>query len=184
MFNTIAQIALGIVYGFYLATFAPTSQRQKAYKLLTQQAVVPMLQQEPKQRQTKTSLAEPTTKPAVIPDIVEDPWSAEPTPAVKERQETTAAIATVPPVPTLLLLPPAQLDHKQTVKASSRRKTKSPKTKRIKNADRANGTINSALTEKTVEQLRSLCKDRNIKWRYAHGSKHLTKTEMLERLTA
>lgn len=43
----------------------------------------------------------------------------------------------------------------------------------------------AALVEMTAMRLRKLCTERNIKWRNAHGKGlHLTKNEMLARLTA
>ena len=80
MLHTIAQIALGILYGIYLAFLAPTLQRQKAHESLKQRAVVPPLQKEPMLSPTFVLVAEPTTQSAVEPDSVENPWLAEPTP--------------------------------------------------------------------------------------------------------
>lgn len=184
MLNTIAQIGLGICYGIYLAFLAPTSQRQKAHELLKQRAVVPARQKQPMLSLTFVLVAEPTTQSALEPDSVENPWLAEPTPITTEIQESPAAIAIVPKTPQLLLLPSAQLNLKQTSNASSRRKTKATQGQQFVAQAQAKKAVPAGIRKMTVEQLRSLCNDRNIKWQNAHGSKHLTKTEMLERLTA
>ncbi len=82
------------------------------------------------------------------------------------------------------LLHPDQLDFQQNVKASSQKKTKPTTNKRAVAKTQTTAVVPAFLTKMTVAQLRSLCKERNIKWRNADGGKHLTKTEMLERLIA
>jgi hypothetical protein len=182
MLNTVVQILLGILYGLYLAFLAPASQRQKAHESIKQYAAVPTVQEKPMLSQIETSVAEPTAQPAVAPDTLEDPWLAEFAPSATETKENPAASATHPN-PTKLLYPD-QLDFQQNVKANQRKKTKPTTDKRAVARTQAPVVVTACLTKMTVEQLRSLCIERNIHWRNAHGSRHLTKTEMLERLTA
>lgn len=180
MLNTIIQIALGILYGLYLAFLAPTSQRQKAHYWLKQHAVVPMLQQEPKQQKTPAAVVELTTQPALISDLVEDPWLTELAANTISNQENPRATTTHP----TKLLPPVKLDLQQNVKASSQKKAKPITNKRAVTKTQTTAVVPACLTKMTVAQLRSLCIERNIKWRNARGGKHLTKIEMLERLSA
>jgi hypothetical protein len=77
-----------------------------------------------------------------------------------------------------------KLDLQQNVKASSQKKTKPTTNKRAVAKTQTPAVVPAFLNKMTVEQLRSLCLERNIKWRNAHGSRHLTKIEMLERLRA
>ena len=182
MFYTIIQIALGILYGLYLAFLAPTSQRQKAHESIKQHTVVTTVQEKPMLSQIKTSVAEPTEQLAVAPDTLEDPKLAEFAPSATETKENPAASATHPK-PTKLLHP-ERLDFQQNVKANSRKKTKHTTSERSVAKTQTTAVVPAFLTKMTVAQLRSLCLERNIKWRNAHGSKHLTKIEMLERLSA
>jgi hypothetical protein len=182
MFYTIVQVLLGIIYGLYLAFLAPASQRQKAHESLKQHTVVPTMQEKAMLSQIETSVAEPTTQRTVAPDILEDPKLAELAPAITEKQENSYLIATHPKLPKLLH--PSRLDFQQNVKANSRKKTKPTTNKRAVAKTQTTAVVPACLTKMTVAQLRSLCIERNIKWRNAHGSRHLTKIEMLERLRA
>lgn len=165
MLNIITQIVLGIIYGLYLAFLAPTSQRQKAHDWLKQQAITPTIQSKPKQPLVK-SIIQPTTGAK----IVENPWSAQTTPAATENQENITAITIKKELRTATI---AQLDPKQSAKAH----TTKPKQSIAANRQ-VSEAIPAATTQMTVAQLRSLCKERKIKWRNAHGSRHLTKAEM------
>ena len=179
MFNTIVQILLGIIYGLYLAILAPTSQRQKAHEWLAQQTKIPTVYREPKQQKTP-AVVELTTQPALVPDLVEDPKLAELSFGVTKRQENPRAVATHP-ILTKLLHPEA-LDFQQNAK--TRKKTNRTKNQQPVAVAQAGQAVPVEISKMTVAQLRSLCLERNIKWRNAHGSRHLTKTEMLERLIA
>ena len=180
MLNTVVQILLGILYGLYLAFLAPASQRQKAHESLKQHTVVPTMQEKAMLSQIETSVTEPTTQPTVAPDTLEDPKLTQLAPNAIPNQENPRAVATHP----TKLLPPVKLDLQQNVKASSQKKTKPTTNKRAVAKTQTTAVVPAFLTKMTVEQLRSLCLERNIKWRNAHGSRHLTKIEMLERLSA
>ena len=180
MFNTIVQILLGIIYGLYLAILAPTSQRQKAHEWLAQQTKIPTVYREPKQQKTPAAVVKLTTQPALVPDLVEDPKLAELSFGVTKRQENPRAVATHP-ILTKLLHPEA-LDFQQNAK--TRKKTNRTKNQQPVAVAQAGQAVPVEISKMTVAQLRSLCLERNIKWRNAHGSRHLTKTEMLERLIA
>lgn len=182
MLNTIVQVLLGIIYGLYLAFLAPASQRQKAHESLKQHTVVPTMQEKAMLSQIETSVTEPTTQPTVAPDTLEDPKLTQLAPNAIQNQENPGAIATHPN-PTKLLHPD-QLDFQQNVKASQRKKTKPTTNKRSAAKTQTPAVVPAFLTKMNVEQLRALCKEHSITWRNAHGSKHLTKIEMLERLTA
>ncbi len=182
MFYTIVQVLLGIIYGLYLAFLAPASQRQKAHESLKQHTVVPTMQEKAMLFQIETSVTEPTTQPTLAPDTLEDSKLTELAPNATETKENPAAIATHP-MPTKLLHPDG-LDFQQNVKASSQKKTKPITNKRAVTKTQTTAVVPACLTNMTVAQLRSLCLERNIKGRNARGSKHLTKTEMLERLSA
>lgn len=182
MFYTIVQVLLGIIYGLYLAFLAPASQRQKAHELIKQHAVVPTMQEKPMLYQIQTSVTEPTTQPTVAPIILKDPKLTELAPNAIPNQENPGANAEHPN-PTKLLHP-ERLDFQQNVKASSQKKTKPTTNKRSVAKTQTTAVVPAFLTKMTVEQLRSLCIERNIKWRNADGGKHLTKIEMLERLAA
>lgn len=184
MLNTIVQIALGILYGIYLAFLAPTTQRQKAHEWLTQQNVVPTVQEEPTQSQVEALVTEATTQPVVELDMVEDPWSIEPAPIITESQENTAAIALGTSCLQTTFITSGHFNVEQTFQDKSPKKTKPTQNKRFVAKTQANEVGRAALAKMTVAQLRSLCKEHSITWRNAHGSKHLTKIEMLERLTA
>jgi hypothetical protein len=70
------------------------------------------------------------------------------------------------------------------VKSSSPIKTKPPRqNQQFVAKTQANEVGRAAIAKMNVAK-RSLCKEHNIKWRNARGSKHLTKTEMFERLSA
>lgn len=180
MLNTVAQVLLGIIYGLYLAFLAPASQRQKAHESLKQHTVVPTVQEKPMLSHIETSVAEPTAQPAVAPDTLEDPKLAEFAPSAIPNQENPGAIAEH----STRLLHPERLDLQQNVKASSQKKTKPITNKRSVAKTQTTAVVPAFFTKMNVEQLRSLCIERNIKWRNARGSKHLTKKEMLERLIA
>ena len=180
MFYTIVQVLLGIIYGLYLAFLAPASQRQKAHESIKQHAVVPTMQEKAMLSQIQTSVVEPTAQPAVAPDTLEDPKLAEFAPSAIQNQENPGAIAEH----STRLLHPERLDLQQNVKASQRKKTKPTTNKRSAAKTQPPAVVPAFLTKMNVEQLRALCIERNIKWRNAHGSRHLTKIEMLERLSA
>ncbi len=183
MLNTVAQILLGIIYGFYLALLAPTSQRQKAQEMLKQQATTHTPQQLI-QPQTTSLVAKPTVQAVSEQEIVEDPKLAFLAPAATEKQENPAAIALGTSCLQTTFIKSAHLNVEQTVQDRSQRKTKPTQNKRFVAKTQANEVGRAALAKMNVAQLRSLCKERNIKWRNARGGKHLTKIEMLERLWA
>ena len=178
MFNTIVQVLLGIIYGLYLAFLAPASQRQKAHELLKQYAVVPTVQEKPMLSQIETSVVEPTAQPAVAPDTLEDPKLTELAPNAIQNQENPGAIATHPIL--TKLLPPGIVDFQQNAK--TRKKTNRTKNKQPVAVAQAKQAVPVGISQMTVAPLRSLYKERNIKWRNADGGKHLTKKEMLLRL--
>ncbi len=182
MFYTIVQVLLGIIYGLYLAFLAPASQRQKAHESLKQHTVVPTMQEKAMLFQIETSVTEPTTQPTLAPDTLEDSKLTELAPNATETKENPAAIATHP-MPTKLLHPDG-LDFQQNVKASQRKKTKPIQNKQPVAVAQAGQAVPVEISKMTVAQLRSLCIERNIKWRNADGGKHLTKKEMLLRLAA
>lgn len=182
MLNTIVQVLLGILYGLYLAFLAPASQRQKAHESIKQYAAVPTVQEKPMLSQIETSVAEPTTQPTVAPDRLEDPKLTQLAPNAIQNQENPEASAKHPKL--TKLLHPSRLDFKQNVKASQRKKTKPTTNKRSAAKTQTPAVVPAFLTKMNVEQLRALCIERNIKWRNAHGGKHLTKGEMLLRLAA
>ena len=182
MFYTIVQVLLGIIYGLYLAFLAPASQRQKAHESIKQHAVVPTMQEKAMLSQIQTSVVEPTAQPAVAPDTLEDPKLTEFAANAISNQENPGAVATH--LKPTKLLHPERLDFQQNVKANSRKKTKHTTSERSVAKTQTTAVVPAFLTKMNVEQLRSLCLERNIKWRNAHGSRHLTKIEMLERLSA
>ena len=180
MFNTIVQVLLGLIYGLYLAFLAPASQRQKAMESLKQHTVVPTVQEKAMLSQIEISAAEPAEQPTVAPDTLKDPKLTQLAPNAIQNQENPGASATHPNLAELLH--PDQLDFQQNVKASQRKKTKPTTNKRSAAKTQTPAVVPAFLNKMNVEQLRSLCIERNIKWRNAHGSRHLTKTEMLLRL--
>ena len=182
MFNTIVQVLLGLIYGLYLAFLAPASQRQKAMESLKQHTVVPTVQEKAMLSQIEISAAEPAEQPTVAPDTLKDPKLTQLAPNAIQNQENPGASATHPNLAELLH--PDQLDFQQNVKASQRKKTKPTTNKRSAAKTQTPAVVPAFLTKMNVEQLRALCIERNIKWRNARGSKHLTKKEMLERLIA
>lgn len=165
MLNIITQILLGIIYGLYLAFLAPTSQRQKAHDWLKQQATTPTIQSKPKQ-----PLVESVIQPAAGTKIVENLWSVQTTSAVTENQENPTAIAIKKQPSTATI---AQLDPKQSAKAH----TTKPK-QFVAAKVQIPEVVTTGLAKMTVAQLRSLCKERKIKWRNAYGNRHLTKADM------
>lgn len=189
MFNTIGQIILGIIYGVYLAFFAPVAQRQKAHDWLRQQTTAPTFQKEPMQPKLEISGAKPKPQPQpqTTKLLTEDLWLAGLAPVVTVSsaiQEPRAAIAKASLTPQLFLLPPAQSILEQLAVAVPTSKIKITKPKQAIAKDRSPNTIPAALAQTTVVQLRKLCSERNIKWRNARGSKHLNKAEMIHALTS
>lgn len=170
MFYTITQILLGIIYGLYLAFLAPTSQRQKAHDWLKQQVITPEIQPELIQCLDKSII-----QPAADTEIVEDSSPSQSTPAVTKNQENLTAIAIKKQLHTTTI---TQLDPDQSAK------THTTKPKQSVAQVQHKEVVPTELAFRTVAQLRSLCKKRNIKWRNASDGKHLTKKEMLERLCA
>lgn len=170
MLNIIAQILFGIIYGLYLAFLAPNSQRQKAHDWLKQQATTCTIQPKPMQ-----PLVESIIQPAADTKIVEGPRSARSRSAVTDNQENPTAITIKKQLRTAMI---AGLDPKQTAKTDTTKPKQSVAQVQVSEG------VPTGLAKVTVTQLRSLCKERNIKWRNAHGSKHLTKAEMLEQLIA
>lgn len=164
MFYTITQVLFGIIYGLYLALLAPTSQRQKAHDWLKQQATTPRIQ--PKARQP---LVESVIQPAAGTKIVENLWSVQTTSAVTENQENPTAIAIKKQLRTATVI---GLDPKQSAK------TYTTKPKQSVAQVQVSEVVPTGLGKMTVAQLRSLCKERKIKWRNAYGNRHLTKAEM------
>lgn len=184
MFNTVAQILLGIIYGLYLTFLAPATQRQKARNWLKQQATSPTPLQAPTQSPIKASVAESTEQSLIGLEVLEESKLAELAASVTESQESSAAIALGTSCLQTIVITSADLNVGQTVQAKSPRKTKPTQNKQFVAKTQANEVGRAALAKMTVEQLRSLCIERNIKWRNARGGKHLTKGEMLERLAA
>lgn len=190
MLNTITQIFLGIVYGIYLAFFAPASQRQKAYDLL-KQTKVPTFQEEPMYSQVEVAVVKLTgQQDTTISKVLEDPWLANPTPILAKSQENPAAIFFTSTAPALLL-PPARLSPKQPSVIRSATKQKANKTKQVQLAAKESTsakrtpTMEHHFNKLTAEELRKECSNKGIHWRNARGSgKHMVKAQMLERLLA
>ncbi len=89
------------------------------------------------------------------------------------------AIATAPPVPRLLLLPPAIVALQPVMD------TRPSKAKPKQERTQAQTTAPAALVLLSAMQLRQQCSASGIQWRNARGKgKHLTKQEMIDRLTA
>ncbi|MGL4618933.1 hypothetical protein [Chroococcidiopsis sp.] len=107
--------------------------------------------------------------------MLEDPWLTTLTPSVTEK----TAIAIAPLALRLLLLPPAivALQPMMDIRPSKAK----PKKKRTQ----AQTTAPAALALLSAVQLRQHCSARGVQWRNARGKgRHLTKQEMIDRLTA
>jgi hypothetical protein len=108
--------------------------------------------------------------------MLEDPWLTTLKPSVTQNK---IAIAIAPPAPRLLLLPPA-IVALQPVMDIRQSKAK-PKKKRTQ----AQTTAPAALALLSAVQLRQQCSKSGVQWRNARGKgRHLTKQEMIARLTA
>lgn len=157
--NYIAQIAVGVVYGIYLAYFAPASQRQKAKQWYQQRLIAQANLKTTEVKAMPTALrSRGFQQPKIVePNYheVEDPWLLEPVLPVKVKQPLHTTV-----IP--LLLAPAK---------TTKKKDKTP------------NTVPEAIAQMTALQLRKLCSDRDIKWRNVRGcNKHLTKTQMINAL--
>lgn len=160
VFNYIGQIALGVIYGIYLAYFAPASQRQKAKQWYQQRLIAKANSKTTESRAMPTSVCKAAfSQPKIVePNYheVEDPWLSKPVLPVKVKQPLPATV-TKP-----LLLAPAK---------TTKKKDKTP------------NTVPEAIAQMTALQLRKLCSDRDIKWRNVRGrNKHLTKNQMISAL--
>ncbi len=119
------------------------------------------------QSQIETSVTEPTTQPTLAPDTLEDSKLTELAPNAIQNQENPGAIATHPIL--TKLLPPGIVDFQQNAK--TRKKTNRTKNKQSVAVAQAGQAVPVGIYQMTVAQLRSLCIERNIKWRNAHGSR-------------
>lgn len=103
-------------------------------------------------------------------NIAEDLWSGQSTPAATKNKKNPIAIAIKKQQTTATI---TAIHPKQSVKVH----TSSPKQSVAANRQ-VSEVVPTGLAKMTVAQMRLLCCQRNIKWRNAHGSKHLTKAEM------
>lgn len=150
--NNIGQIALGILYGIYLAYFAPASQRQKAKEWYRQKQLTA-------KAQLKTTEIRVIAQPVIVepsPVEVEDPWLLEVVAPIKVKQPCHAT-ATMP----LLLSPTTPCPKKD----------KSPDTIPEAIAQMTVVQLRKLCSDRDI-------KWRNARG----GNKHLTKAQMIKAL--
>lgn len=118
-------------------------------------------------------MSEPT--PLVDLELTKDLWVYESASFAKANHQETA---TAPLAPQLLL--PEAIVALQPVMDTRPSEAKPKKEWAIAQAEVAS----TALAEMTTMRLRKLCTERGVQWRNAHSKgKHLTKNEMIDRLT-